>query len=156
MARGTTREVSPGRPHPIGASVEADGVNFVVFSKHGTGVDLLLYDHADDASPARVIGLDPGAHRTNHYWHAFVPDVGPGQIYGYRVRGPWAPERGMRFDPDKVLLDPYGRAVAVPAAYDRGAACRPGRNDAHAMKSVVADVSLYDWEGDLPLHRPFS
>lgn len=156
MARGTTREVSPGRPHPIGASVEADGVNFVVFSKHGTGVELLLYDHADDASPARVIGLDPGAHRTNHYWHAFVPDVGPGQIYGYRVRGPWAPEHGMRFDPDKVLLDPYGRAVAVPAAYDRGAACRPGRNDAHAMKSVVADVSLYDWEGDLPLHRPFS
>ena len=94
--------------------------------------------------------------RTYHYWHTFVPGIGPGQLYGYRAAGPSDPRRGFRFDPDKLLFDPYGRAVAVPAGYDRRAAAKPGDNTAVAMKSVVADPRGYDWEGDTPLKRPFS
>ncbi|MCB0151965.1 MAG: glycogen debranching enzyme, partial [Caldilineaceae bacterium] len=79
----------------------------------------------------------------------------PGQIYGYRAHGPYEPLLGMRFDVQKVLLDPYGRGVAVPGAYSRKAASVPGDNTAQAMKSVVVDTSRYDWEGDMPLRRPF-
>ena len=78
----------------------------------------------------------------------------PGQIYGYRVQGPFDPPRGMRFDPTKILLDPYGRCVIVPRSYSRDAACEAGDNTAIAMKSVVADPRAYDWEGDMPLNRP--
>ena len=83
-----------------------------------------------------------------------MPDAQPGQIYAYRVIGPNAPERGLCYDADKVLLDPYGRAVAVPAGYNREAARQPGDNSATAMKNVVVDSSAYDWEGDQPLRRP--
>ena len=76
---------------------------------------MLLYDHVDATAPARVIPLDAARHRSYHYWHAFVPDLGPGQLYAFRAHGPFAPEKGRRFDGDKVLLDPYGLAVAVPA-----------------------------------------
>ena len=132
------------------------GVNFSVFSKHATGVELLLFDHVDQARAARSVRLDPSVDRTYHYWHAFVPDVKPGQLYGYRVEGPFDPPRGMRFDPTKVLLDPYGRGVAVPENYGRHEARRAGANTATAMKSIVLDVSAYDWEGDAPLQRPSS
>jgi isoamylase len=130
-------------------------VNFSVFSKHATVVELLLFEHVDDdARAARVIRIDPAANRTYHYRHVFVPGVTAGQIYGYRVEGPWDPAHGMRFDPTKVLLDPYGRGVVVPDGYDRAAAGEIGDNSATAMKSVVVDPSTYDWEGDAPLRRP--
>ena len=93
--------------------------------------------------------------RTYFYWHVFVPCLRPGQIYGYRVSGPFEPETGLRFDGQKVLLDPYGKALAMPDQYSRLAASLPGDNAAVALKSVVADLSLYDWEGDRPLRRPF-
>jgi isoamylase len=141
---------------PLGATCSTEGVNFSVFSKHATGVELLLFDRVDDARAARNVRLDPSIDRTYHYWHTFVPDVRPGQIYGYRVEGPFDPPSGMRFDPSKVLLDPYGRGVAVPENYGRDAARRAGDNAATAMKSVVLDVSTYDWEGDAPLQRPSS
>jgi glycogen operon protein len=145
-----------GRSSPLGATVSPGGVNFSVFSRAAAGVELLLFDAEDDARPARVIPIDPAANRSYHYWHVFVPGVRPGQIYGYRVRGPWHPANGMRFDPTKVLLDPYGRGVVVPGTYSRDAARLDGDNAATAMKSVVADVSAYDWEGDVPLCRPSS
>lgn len=107
---------------PLGAAPDRKGTNFSVFSRHATGVELLLFDRVDDAKAARAIRLDPAANRTYHYWHAFVPGVTAGQIYGYRVEGPVDPSVGLRFDPARVLLDPYGRAVAVPARYDRDAA----------------------------------
>src|SRR5262249_46485237 len=91
-----------------------------------------------------------------HYWHVFVPGLKAGQIYGYRVGGAFDPLSGMRFDPDKVLLDPYGRGVVVPKNYNREAAQKTGDNAAAAMKSVVVDPSAYDWEGDRPLNRPSS
>ncbi len=149
------RGLAPGEPWPLGASASRAGVNFSVFSRGSTGLDLLLFDGADDERPARTITLDPRANRSYHYWHVFVPDLGPGQLYGYRARGPHAPERGLRFDAGKVLLDPYGRAVSVPGGWSRRAAAAPGDNAATALKSVVTGVVAYDWEGDRPLARPF-
>jgi glycogen operon protein len=145
-----------GAPAPLGATVTAAGVNFSVFSKHATGIDLLLFDRVDDERPARVIPIDPRTNRQYHYWHIFVPGVRPGQIYGYRVDGPFDPKNGQRFDPKKVLLDPYGRGVVVPDGYSRDAASGDGDNTPVAMKSVVVDPSTYDWEGDLPLNNPSS
>ncbi len=147
---------STGRSAPLGATVCPGGVNFSVFSRGASGVELLLFDGEDDARPTRVIPIDPAANRTYHYWHVFVSGLGPGQMYGYRVHGGWDPANGMRFDPTKVLLDPYGRGVVVPKNYSRDAARRETDDAATAMKSVVADVSAYDWEGDAPLQRPSS
>jgi glycogen operon protein len=127
-----------------------------VYSRHAAGVELLLFDREDDARPAQVIKIDPWTNRTYHYWHAFVPGVKAGQIYAFRVDGPFDPARGMRFDPFKTLLDPYGRGVVVPNNYSREAARTKGDNAATAMKSVVVDPHTYDWEGDAPLKRPSS
>ena len=142
---------SVGISHPLGATLRDGGANFSLYSRSAAHAELLLFDRADDARPSRVIKLDPAAHRTYHYWHAFAPGVKAGQLYGYRVHGPSDPARGLRFDPSKVLLDPYGRGVEVPPKYSRQAASQPGDNAATAMKSVVADPSTYDWEGDMPL-----
>jgi len=146
--------IAEGSSSPLGATCSHEGVNFSVFSRHATGVELLLFEGVDDREPSRAIRLDPGVHRTYFYWHVFVPGVRPEQLYGYRVEGPFDPETGMRFDPTKVLLDPYGRGVAVPEGYSRDAAQREGDNAATAMKSVVVDPGAYDWEGDAPLRRP--
>src|SRR5262245_38139014 len=148
--------VQIGSSAPLGATVYPCGVNFSVFSKNATLVELLLFDDENAARPAKVIPLDTYRNRTYHYWHVFVPDLEPGQIYAYRARGPFAPEQGLRFDGEKILIDPYGLGLAVPKAYDRGTAKRAGDNAAVAMKSVVADPGRYDWEGDLPLKRPFT
>ena len=116
-----------------------------------------MFDGVDDPQPAQVIRLDPQQHRTYHYWHVFVPGVRAGQIYAYRAIGPNAPQRGLRYDPDKVLLDPYGRCVAMPASYSREAASRPGDNAATAMKSVVVDSSslrLGRRSAAAPAHSP--
>jgi isoamylase len=145
-----------GSSSPLGATPSPDGVNFSVFSRHATGVELLLFDAVDDTKAARVVRLDPATNRTYYYWHVFVPDIRQGQLYAYRVEGPFDPANGLRFDPTKVLLDPYGRGVAVPEAYARDAARSPGDNTKGAMKSVVVDCSAYDWEGDAPLQRPSS
>ena len=148
--------VSPGSSSPLGATPTAGGVNFSVFSSCATSVDLLFFDAAADERPTRIVRIDPEANHTSDYWHCFVPGVRQGQIYGYRAHGPLHPSRGHRFDASKVLLDPYGRAVVVPNAYNRAAACERGDNAAAAMKSVVVDATAYDWEGDRPLRRPWS
>ena len=148
--------MTPGKCHPLGATITPAGVNFALFSRSCTSLELLLFEHADAPGPSRIIRLDPRANRTCDYWHICVPGLAPGQVYGYRAFGPCAPERGHRFDPTKVLLDPYGRGVAVPDGYDREAARRPGDNAPYALKSVVVDPRDYDWEGDRPLRRPIS
>ena len=145
-----------GSSSPLGATPSPDGVNFSVFSRHATGVQLLLFNGVDDAKAESVVRLDPSINRTYHYWHVFVPDVRPGQLYAYRVEGPFDPSNGMRFDATKVLLDPYGRGVMVPEAYGRDGARGPGDNSGTAVKSVVVDVAAYDWEGDAPLRHPSS
>jgi isoamylase len=148
--------VKDGRSSPLGATVLPGGVNFSIFSRTASAVELVFFDREDYARPSRVVPIDPAANRAYHYWHVFVPNVKPGQLYGYRVAGPFDPASGMRFDPDKVLLDPYGRSVVVPRNYDRKAASLKGDNAATAMKSVVVDPGAYDWEGDTPLGRPAS
>jgi isoamylase len=147
---------STGRADPLGATVFPDGVNFSVFSRGATAVDLLLFHRDDDLHPTRVIPIDPASNRTYSYWHVFVSGVRPGQNYGYRVHGPWDPANGLRFDPTKVLLDPYGRGVVVPKNYSRDAAKTNQEYTAPTMKSVVVDPHAYDWEGDAPLQRPYS
>ena len=129
-------------------------MNFSIFSRHADLIELLLFDDAEAAKPTRVISLPSDRHRTDGYWHVFVPAVWAGQVYAFRAHGPFAPERGWRFDGEKLLLDPYGLAVAVPDRYDRWAAPQPGDNTAVAMRSVVADPTGYDWEDDRPLNRP--
>jgi isoamylase len=145
-----------GRSFPLGASVLPGGVNFSVFSRQATRVELLLFDNAAAVQPTRVVDLDPRTHRTYHYWHVFVPGIGSGQLYAFRAFGPFAPSHGLRFDPTKALLDPYGRAVIVPEAYSRRRASLYGEHDADAMKNAVVDTAAYDWEGDGPLHRSFA
>jgi glycogen operon protein len=154
-APGTTLNVvAPGESAPLGATVHPGGVNFSVYSRRATLIELLLFDDENARRPSRIIPLHPDKHRTYHYWHVFVPALAPGQVYAYRAHGPCEPADGLRFDGEKVLLDPYGFAVTVPEAYDRSAAARPGDNCPTAMKSVVADPQRYDWEGDRPLRRP--
>ena len=148
--------VSPGRSFPLGATPVEGGVHFSIYSSQACRLELLLFEGAGDAEPAHVIRLDAPGHRTYHYWHVFVPGCRPGQVYAYRAVGPFEPARGLRFDPAKVLLDPYGRAVVVPDGYDRLAASRPGDNAKVAMRSVVVDPDTYDWEGDAPLRRSFA
>ena len=150
----STRYAVPGTTAPLGATIGDGGVNFSVFSKHATHVELLVFDDESASQPSTVIPLPADRHRSYHYWHAFVPGLQAGQVYAYRAHGPFEPDRGLRFDGEKVLLDPYGRAVAVPGTYDRQAAMRPGDNVASALKSVVADPGRYDWQGDRPLRRP--
>jgi pullulanase/glycogen debranching enzyme len=146
------RPVAPGRSFTLGATLRDGGANFSVFSKHGIGVELCLFDRVDDARSARVIALDPRMDCTYHYWHVFVPDIAPGQLHAFRVHGLFDPANGRRFDASKVLLDPYGKCIARPAAWSRQAARRPGDNAATAFKSVVVDPGAYDWEGDVPRH----
>jgi len=145
-----------GNSSPLGATLCNGGANFSVFAKHSTAAQLLLFDTADDPEPSRVIDLDPYENRTYHYWHVFVPGVRAGQIYGYRVSGPFDPAKGLRFDPRKVLLDPYGKCIAIPASRSRDAARRGGDNVATALRSVIVDSTAYDWEGDLPPRRSFA
>ena len=155
MPRASAPTLRRGWSSPLGATVGSEGVNFSVYSRSATRIELLLFDREDSAQPSRTIALDPERHRTYHYWHVFVPGIGSGQLYGYRAYGPFDPGRGLRFDPHKLLLDPYGLAVAVPDGYRRAAARAPGDNTAVAMKSIVADPRNYDWEGDVPLRRPY-
>ena len=154
---------NPGLSYPLGAALVRGGVNFSVYSKHATAIDLLLFDRVDAARPNRSIPLDRHANRTRDYWHVFVPGVAAGQIYAWRADGPFEPAAGLRFDASRILLDPYGRAVAVPDGYRRSSTAGHGEggkgaplpNCAGAMKSVVVDTTAYDWEDDAPLRRPF-
>lgn len=152
----TDPSTQSGESFPLGSTVCPEGANFSAYSKSSTRMELLFFDRADDSKPSAVIPLDPIRNRSYHYWHVFVPGIEPGQIYGYRAFGPFEPDRGMRFDPDKILMDPYGRAMAVPEHYSRVSASIPGDNCATAMKSVVVDPTLYDWQGDTLLKRPFA
>jgi glycogen operon protein len=151
---GASYRLGAGRPHPLGATPDAGGVNFSVYAQDAGRVSLLLFSDGDSAAPSQVIELDPDENRSFHFWHVYVEDLPPGTQYAYRVGGDADPSgRGSRFDPDKVLLDPYARAVNR-SRWERGAACRPGDNVAESMRAAIVDTSGYDWEGDEPLRRP--
>lgn len=154
-ARHDDPGIHHGRSAPLGATFVDGGVNFSLYSRHATRVELLLFDHAEAVAPSRTIPVPLPAGRTYHYWHLFVPGLRPGQLYAYRVDGPWEPERGLRFDGRDALLDPYGRGVVVPERYSRDALVQ-GRRDYPPMKSVLVRSDDYDWEGDMPLQLPSS
>jgi glycogen operon protein len=107
--------VWPGQHYPLGATFDGAGVNFALFSEHATQVDLCLFDMHNGEKPSHTIRL---TENTDHVWHAYLPDVQPGQLYGYRVHGPYEPEKGHRFNPNKVLLDPYAKAIGRDLKWD--------------------------------------
>ena len=148
--------ILPGQSFPLGATVYPNGVNFCIFSEHAEAIELLLFDRPLAPKPSQTIELDPQKNKTFFYWHVFVPNIGAGQVYAYRVKGPFIPELGHRFDETKVLLDPYAKAIVGDEIYSREAAIGPGDNCDRALRGVVVDNSTYDWEGDRTLHLPYS
>lgn len=146
-------QISAGNSFPVGATISGDGVNFCIFSKNCTRMELLLFD-APDAPPTHVLELDPIINRTFYYWHIFVHSLHEGQLYGYRVHGPFDPSRGHRFDGEKLLIDPYSKAIVTPANYDRAAAARKGDTTQTAMKSVVVKRHQLDREYQSHVHNP--
>ncbi|MBC7643655.1 MAG: glycogen debranching protein GlgX [Thermoleophilia bacterium] len=99
----------PGTPYPLGASWDGEGVNFSIFSENADGIELCLFDNPDDGEPTHVLTMPV---RTSRNWHCYLPDARPGQLYGYRVHGKWAPSEGHRFNPNKLLIDPYAKSIA--------------------------------------------
>jgi len=162
----THTQVWQGLPYPLGATVMAEGVNFALFSENATGVDLCLFDRAD--APHETVRIRMVEH-TDQAWHCFLPGMKAGQLYGYRVYGPYEPKHGHRFNPAKLLIDPYAKAIAGEVewgdemfGYKTGTAKDPDltidqRDNAFGVpKSVVVD-NRFDWDGDrqlaTPLHR---
>ncbi len=103
--------VWPGTPHPLGATWDGEGVNFALFSRHATDVQLCIFEHAEDAVPTFTVMMPPA---TDWVWCCYLPDARPGTLYGYRVDGPWDPTHGHRFNRAKLLIDPYAKAVTGP------------------------------------------
>jgi isoamylase len=148
----------PGDPFPLGATWDGSGTNFSLTSEHAERVELCLFDSDDAETRYELLRV------TAHNWHGYLPGVGPGQRYGYRVHGPWAPERGHRFNANKLLIDPYAKAIEGPVEWDLGRTLGYADGDDLVMdetddaaaipKSVVIDQS-FDWEGDALLRRPW-
>ena len=104
----TPLKVWLGEPYPLGATWRGNGVNFALYSENATGVDLCLFDSAE--APHEQIRIRM-TEQTDQVWHVFLPEIRPGQLYGYRVRGPYEPALGLRFNPAKLLMDPYAKAL---------------------------------------------
>jgi len=155
--------VRSGTPLPLGATRRGHGINFAVFSRHATGVRLDFFDRVEDARPSRTVILDPVRNKTGDIWHVWLEGIQPGQLYGFRFAGPYDPHAGHRYNPDKLLLDPYAAAIAsVPGrdfldalGFDPSS---PGKdltpsaqdNAAAAPKCVICHRD-FDWQGDQPL-----
>jgi isoamylase len=145
--------IRAGKAHPLGATADSKGVNFSLFSRHATGVELLIFDRHDSPDPMQVLKFDPFENRTFFFWHMYVRGMKPGMCYAYHIDGPWDPAAGHRFNRKKVIIDPYAKGN-TDALWNRGDACGPGDNLRTSMRSVVTGCSDYDWEGDRPLNRP--
>ncbi len=154
----------PGSPYPQGAAWDGEGVNFAIFTEHGDAVDLCLYDAAEDERETHRIRL---RERTDLIWHCYLPDVRPGQLYGYRVHGPYDPANGHRFNPNKLLIDPYAKALSgqvqwsdalygYTIGHSDGDLSFDERDSAGGMpKGVVVD-SAFEWGGDRPPRIPWN
>lgn len=162
-----TMVAMPGHPRPFGATPLAGGVNFAVFSRHATSMVLCLYSKPDDGAPIFEQRLDPRQNRTGDIWHVLVEGIGPGALYAWRADGPYMPENGYRFNPNKILIDPYAKAISCGQTWGTGTALgydpqAPeadlsfSRIDDAAMmpKCVVIDNDAFDWQGDRPLNLP--
>jgi isoamylase len=150
-----------GYAYPLGATWMGTGTNFALFSRNATGVELCLFDYVHGAvETARI----PMLERADEVWHVFVPEVRPGQFYGFRVHGPWAPERGLRFNPAKVLMDPYAKAVSGEVQWKPEMFAytldhpdldlvRDDRDNATLVAKCVVVDQTFNWDNDrLPRH----
>jgi glycogen operon protein len=152
--RAATFTTARGHCRPFGATVEASGVNFALFSRHAEGVNLLLF-HENSLEPLAEIPLDPSMNKTGDVWHIFVADLPLDILYAYRVFGPFDPQKGHRFDPKEVMLDPYARALSGGQIWGQ-----PDIDHAHANGQTTRRCRIvsgeFDWEGDVPLKTPMS
>ncbi|MBD5634709.1 MAG: glycogen debranching enzyme GlgX, partial [Candidatus Eremiobacteraeota bacterium] len=157
------RSVLPGRPFPQGAMWDGTGVNFSLYSENGERVELCLFDPLD---PAKCETIEV-RERTAFSWHCYLPGIAPGQLYGYRVHGPYEPERGLRFNPAKLLVDPYATAVHGEVKWDEPIFPyvmggehedreRDDSDDAAGMPKSVVTNPYFDWEGDRRPKTPLS
>ena len=158
-------EIRAGSPLPFGAHQRAGGINFALFSRNATRVVLELYESPDVSSASRVIDLDPARHRTGDVWHVWVRGITSGQLYGFRIDGPFQPEQGHRFNVNKLLLDPFATTLVGTSNWNFEAA------HGYDSSSNLSDLSFstvdnagstpkcmltethFDWEGDLPLRH---
>jgi isoamylase len=155
--------VYPGSPHPLGAAWDGNGVNFALYTENATGVDLCLFDEPLGKKETQCIKVKEVTHQV---WHVYIPGLKPGQLYGYRVYGPYEPENGHRFNPNKVLIDPYAKAIAGRIdwndslfGYEMGSQEEDTSfseldSAPHIPKAVVID-DRFNWEGDRQLKIPY-
>jgi glycogen operon protein len=157
--------VWPGIPAPLGATWDGEGTNFAIFSPHAIRVELCLFDHPENAVASQQVELRK---RSDQVWHAYLPDIRPGQAYGYRVHGPFAPTEGHRFNPAKLLLDPYAKAISASIRWDDALSSHPEgnanpdrdllldtRDSAGVLPKCLVIESEFSWGGDQPPRIPW-
>ena len=155
--------VWPGRPYPLGGMWDGEGVNFALFSENATGVELCLFDSPDSDKESHRIRIEE---RTDQVWHAYLPEIRPGQMYGYRVHGPYEPEAGHRFNPSKLLIDPYSKALtgtvkrseamfAYPIGDPEADLVRDDRDNAASVPKSVVIEQAFTWGEDQLLRTPW-
>ena len=156
--------VWPGQPYPLGATWDGEGVNFALFSENASGVELCLFDRGEGATERAKVQM---IERTDQVWHCYLPDARPGQLYGYRVHGPYRPDAGLRFNPANLLIDPYAKAISGTIkwsnalfAYKPGSAredfeINPDNSAGGVPKSVVVDPA-FTWDGDRHPRTPWN
>lgn len=157
-------KILPGKPYPLGATWDGEGTNFAIFSENAEKTELCLFDEAESKTEREHIPL---REVTGRVWHCYLPGIGPGQLYGYRVHGPYEPQSGLRFNPAKLLIDPYATAIAGKVNWEAPVfSYQIGHKDADLSldeqddawgmpKCVVTDPS-FDWQGDHPPRTPWN
>jgi isoamylase len=156
-----SRAILPGKPYPQGATWDGTGVNFSIYSEGASAIELCLFDEPAGAAKTII----PIRESTGHVWHCYVPGIRLGQLYGYRVFGPYEPERGLRFNPAKLLIDPYAKALvgkvdwnapvfAYALGNPEGDLVIDNTDDAEAVPKGVVTMSPFDWENDRPPLTP--
>src|SRR5579872_3403497 len=156
--------VWPGRPNPLGATWDGKGVNFAIFSAHAEKVELCLLDRTGQHEQARIVLPE----YTDETWHCYLPEVRPDQLYGYRVHGPYDPASGHRFNPNKLLIDPYAKSIEGPILWDAANALpyvptgdedadleMDDEDDADAIPKCLVVDPQFDWEDDAPPATPW-
>jgi glycogen operon protein len=156
MKNGIKKKAYPGSPFPLGATCDANGVNFALYAENATGVELCLFNDRNDKKESERIRL---TERYHHVWHVYVPGIKTGQVYGYRVDGYYEPWNGLRFNPNKLLIDPYAKAVSRTVQWndavfgyeighpDEDLSFNRADSAPFIPKSIVVD-SYFDWEND--------
>ena len=138
-----------GRPLPLGATVVNGGVNFSIFSRHATSVELIIFSNSSDMEPSEIYTLDPIKNRTGDIWHIIIPNKSQGTMYLYRIDGQWNPKEGYLFNKNNLIIDPYSKALTDDIKWDlSGRGIMP--------KSIVICDNDFDWEDDQPLKIPMN